>query len=293
MADTTVSRRISEFLGVAFFALALIWLISLVTYEPTDPVWFFTTEALHPPANFVGRVGAFLAELSFQLLGYGAFLLPGVIAWTGWYFFWCQPFDAAYTKLTGATLLVGCSSALLSLLFGGTEATGRRFDAGGSIGQWLGALFADYLNRTGSIIVVLTLMVLSVILSTQFSFGRMFSYASENSRDLGARGVGSSIGGSTNVGARSNGARSSPSTPRKDPPSRLLQRRTPERTRTARRGLRLRPSSRARGGPKPRPRCRWPTPSRRVRRSARGPSRCRPSRCWTPPSPSRRLTNAS
>jgi len=190
MADTTVSRRISEFLGVAFFALALIWLISLVTYEPTDPVWFFTTEALHPPANFVGRVGAFLAELSFQLLGYGAFLLPGVIAWTGWYFFWCQPFDAAYTKLTGATLLVGCSSALLSLLFGGTEATGRRFDAGGSIGQWLGALFADYLNRTGSIIVVLTLMVLSVILSTQFSFGRMFSYASENSRDLGARGVG-------------------------------------------------------------------------------------------------------
>ena len=45
---------------MALFALALIWLISLVTYEPTDPVWFFTTEAPHPPANFVGRVGAFL-----------------------------------------------------------------------------------------------------------------------------------------------------------------------------------------------------------------------------------------
>ena len=52
---------------MALFALALIWLISLVTYEPTDPVWFFTTVRLHPPANFVGRVGAFLAELSFQL----------------------------------------------------------------------------------------------------------------------------------------------------------------------------------------------------------------------------------
>jgi len=62
-----LSRRISEFLGVAFFALALTWLIALVTYEPTDPVWFFTTQATHPPANFIGRVGAFLAELSFQL----------------------------------------------------------------------------------------------------------------------------------------------------------------------------------------------------------------------------------
>ena len=57
--------RISEFVGVALFALALIWLIALVTHEPTDPVWFFTTGASHPPANFVGRVGAFLSELSF------------------------------------------------------------------------------------------------------------------------------------------------------------------------------------------------------------------------------------
>ena len=49
---------------------------------------------------------------------------------------------------------------------------------------------SDYLNRTGSIIVLLTLMVLSVILSTQFSFGRLFARASQESRDLSARGVG-------------------------------------------------------------------------------------------------------
>ena len=46
MPQSTLSRRISEFLGVALFALALIWLISLVTYEPSDPVWFFTTGAV-------------------------------------------------------------------------------------------------------------------------------------------------------------------------------------------------------------------------------------------------------
>ena len=54
MWQSTLSRRISEFVGVALFALALIWLIALVTYEPTDPVWFFTTDAPQPPANFVG-----------------------------------------------------------------------------------------------------------------------------------------------------------------------------------------------------------------------------------------------
>src|ERR1051325_4419727 len=190
MSESTLSRRISEFLGVALFALALIWLIALVTYEPTDPVWFFTTGALHPPANFVGRVGAFLSELSFQLLGYAAYLVPGIIAWGGWYYFWCQPFEAVYTKAIGIGLFAGCSSSFLSLVFGSTDVSGKTFNAGGSIGAWLGAWFAEYLNRTGSIIVLLTLMVLAVILSTQFSFGRMFATASQGSRDLSARSMG-------------------------------------------------------------------------------------------------------
>src|SRR5262245_3391515 len=134
MAESKFSRWLSEFLGVVLFALALIWLISLVTYEPTDPVWFFTTGGTHPPANFVGQVGAFVSELSFQLLGYAAYLIPAVIAWGGWYYFWCQPFEAVYTKFTGMLMLVSCSSAFLSLVFGSTEVAGKTFDAGGSIG---------------------------------------------------------------------------------------------------------------------------------------------------------------
>ena len=59
MAESRVSRRISEFVGVALFALTLIWLIALVTHEPTDPVWFFTTDTAQAPVNFIGRVGAF------------------------------------------------------------------------------------------------------------------------------------------------------------------------------------------------------------------------------------------
>lgn len=190
MAESTFSRRISEFLGVALFGVALIWLIALVTYEPTDPVWFFTTEATHPPANFVGRIGAFLAELSFQLLGYASYLVPAVVAVMGWHYFWCQAVEAAYTKLFGVGLLLGCFSAFLSLLLRSAEAGGKTFHAGGSFGAWLAEWLAEYLNRTGSVIAVLTLMVLSIILSTQFSFGRLFATASRGSRDLSARGLG-------------------------------------------------------------------------------------------------------
>jgi len=190
MSQSTLSRRISEFVGVALFALALIWLIALVTYEPTDPVWFFTTDSPQPPANFVGRVGAFLAELSFQLFGYAAYLLPLIVGIVGWHYFWCQLLDAAYTKLFGVTLFCCCTSAFLSLLFGMGEVAGESFKPGGSIGTWLEAALSDYLNRTGSLIALLTMMTLSVILSTQFSFGRLFARASQESRDLSARGLG-------------------------------------------------------------------------------------------------------
>ena len=190
MAESTLSRRISEFVGVALFALALIWLISLVTHEPSDSVWFFTTGGTHAPANFAGRVGAFLSELSLQLLGYAAYLIPAVIAIAGWHYFWCQTPDAAYTKLTGIGLLLSCASAFLSLVFGETDVAGKTFFAGGSIGTWLGRWLSEYLNRTGSLIVLLTFIMLSVILSTQVSFGRMFASASAGSHDLSARGMG-------------------------------------------------------------------------------------------------------
>ena len=101
MAGSTLSRRLSEVVGVALFALTLLWLIALVSYSPSDPVWFFNTGSELPPANFAGRVGAFMAELSFQLVGYAAYLAPIIVAVIGWHYFWCRILDAPYTKAFG------------------------------------------------------------------------------------------------------------------------------------------------------------------------------------------------
>ncbi len=177
MAASTLSRRVSEFFGVLLFAIALIWLIALTTYEPTDPVWFFSTGAGGPPANFIGRVGAFLAELSLQLMGYASYLLPATIAVVGWHYFWCRAIDAIYTKVIGAVLLYSAVASFLSLAFGSIDLTGRTFRAGGWAGDWLAGLLAEELNRTGSIIVILTVLFLSLMLATQVSMGRVSGLA--------------------------------------------------------------------------------------------------------------------
>ncbi len=131
------------------------------------------------PGNFVGRVGAFLSELSFQLFGYAAY-----------------PDSGRHRRRRLALLLVpdaGCgvheghrrrrcsspaSSAFLSLVFGSTRSrAARRSTPAARSARGSAASLSEYLNRTGSIIVLLTLMMLAVILSTQFSFGRMFASA--------------------------------------------------------------------------------------------------------------------
>ena len=187
MSSSVVSRRVSEFVGVALFALALMWLIALITFDPSDAVWFFNTGGQVPPVNFVGQVGAFLAEISFQLFGFVSYLVPLLLVVLGWHYFWCRVVDAAYTKLVGLLLLFGCTASFLSLAFGTLNASGKTYRAGGYLGEWLAGILAVYLNRTGSTIVILTLLLLSAILSTQFSFGRLFANTGNHVRRWGTK----------------------------------------------------------------------------------------------------------
>ena len=170
-----LSRRISEFLGVALFALALVWFISLATYSPTDAVWFFNTGGDVPPMNLVGLAGSFISEASYQVLGLTSYLLPPLLAVLGWYSFWCLPIEAGYTRLIGLVLMVACVSSLLDLTLGTIDVAGKTFLAGGYAGYGIAVSLASQLNPTGAFIIVVTLLALSVILSTKFSFSRFFS----------------------------------------------------------------------------------------------------------------------
>ena len=171
MAESALSRRrLSEFAGVALFAAALLWLIALVTYSAADPVWFFNDAAAPEVNNFAGPFGAFLATVSLQLFGFAAFLVPVALGFVAWHYFWCTEIDAGYTKLAGVVLFTTCLAGLLALTADAfSEPTTM---AGGLLGTAAAAVLTAYLGRTGAAILLLTFTALSLILTTQFSFGR-------------------------------------------------------------------------------------------------------------------------
>jgi S-DNA-T family DNA segregation ATPase FtsK/SpoIIIE len=176
MASDARNRRLAEFLGLLSFGLALMLLISLGTYSPTDPAPFFKAGTTGPARNFIGPIGAFLAELLVpQLFGLAALLLPLVLGWVGWSLFWCRPFEAPYTKGAGLLMLLLSTTALLALAVGTVTFGGETLRAGGATGELLAGALTGSFNRTGAYIVLATCLFVSIILATQFSFAAALS----------------------------------------------------------------------------------------------------------------------
>jgi S-DNA-T family DNA segregation ATPase FtsK/SpoIIIE len=169
--ETTKSSRLAEFLGLVSFAAALMLLISLATYHPSDPAPFFKAGAARTAQNFIGPAGAFLAELLIpQLFGMASLLLPLVLGTLGWKLFWCKPIQAAGTKLFGLLTMLLSLTAFFTLSFGSMTIEGSSVRAGGAVGELLASLLTSSFNRPGAYIVIATALFVSVILATQFSF---------------------------------------------------------------------------------------------------------------------------
>jgi S-DNA-T family DNA segregation ATPase FtsK/SpoIIIE len=176
MASDARNRRLAEFLGLLSFGVSLMLLISLGTYSPTDPAPFFKAGTTGPARNFIGPIGAFLAELLVpQLFGFAALLLPLVLGWVGWSLFWCRPFDAPYTKGSGLLLLLLSTTALLAMAVGTVTFGGEPLRAGGAAGELISAMLIGSFNRTGAYILLATGLFVAIILSTQFSFAAALS----------------------------------------------------------------------------------------------------------------------
>jgi S-DNA-T family DNA segregation ATPase FtsK/SpoIIIE len=168
--DTRQARG-AELVGLLAFALALMLLIALATFDPRDPAPFFKAGVEGPARNFIGPFGAFLAEMLIpQLFGLAALVLPVVLGLLGWKLFWCRPVEAPYTKAVGNLVLLLSLSSLLALTFGTVVFEGEPVRAGGAVGELLSSLLVADFSRTGAYILAATALFVALILATQFSF---------------------------------------------------------------------------------------------------------------------------
>jgi len=172
-----LSRIARESLLVLAIGANLLLLLALVSYDPRDPGW--SHYAYQPEVrNWVGNVGAWVADYSVAWLGGGAFLLPLLIIIPAWRWLRRRQLGTLHQipfivlRLFGATLMLLSISALASLHFS-NESLNFPFSAGGLSGQALSDFAVHWLNLIGATLVLWIALLIGLTLYVDTSWTRV------------------------------------------------------------------------------------------------------------------------
>jgi S-DNA-T family DNA segregation ATPase FtsK/SpoIIIE len=168
--ESNVKRH--EFIGVSLIILAVLVLLCLLSYSPHDSSLNAVSLKL-PVDNKIGRVGAYLSDLLFQIFGYSALLLPVPLFIISWKLVFAREVRTPYIRTFGFFLLIGSFSALLQLFqvrLGETN-----FRPGGVLGVLIKDILVPNLNKTGTVIVVAGALLLGILASTTLSLNNFFA----------------------------------------------------------------------------------------------------------------------
>lgn len=161
------SPRLAEAAGLVCLFAAVAWALALGSYAPLDPSWN-TATSLHPPHNWIGRIGSYWSDLTFQALGLAGWFLPLILSWLGLRLMISGEVTAPYTKALGLTALLAafCSALQLSAW---PHPYGGAFPGGGVAGTVIGTWLTDLLNPIGTWLLLAALATLSLYMISAFS----------------------------------------------------------------------------------------------------------------------------
>jgi S-DNA-T family DNA segregation ATPase FtsK/SpoIIIE len=149
--------RLNEIIAVVLLAVSVLMFLCLISYNQADPT--FNTASSQKVQNWIGVVGANLAEALFSVVGLVAYIFPALLALIAWRVFQSESLRPRVSQIIGFSLFVASVSALASLI--------------GWHGGMLGALITTYsvrlLSTVGATVLLLALATTSVLLITNFT----------------------------------------------------------------------------------------------------------------------------
>ena len=174
-ASQETSSLTVQIAGVFLATVGILWLLSLLTFSPADPVLLFPHSSSQPvPDNAVGLVGSTVAFSLLTMVGGGSFVLPLLLVGFGLTVLWSEQFRVSLVGLLGSLLAILSVSALLhlqSLPLATTNAFS--LNAGGFVGQGLSEVLGTYFATTGATIILIAMLLVAFLLLVPVSLGQM------------------------------------------------------------------------------------------------------------------------
>ncbi len=192
-------ERHSEVFGVIFSLAAAVLFLSLASFDRSDPI---LSNSGATAINWVGLVGAYLADSLFGLLGLAAFLLVASMIYAAVMAFTRGAVRLTASKASGYGGLVLLGTALAHVALAGHHPMGHA--PGGLMGELLGGLFVAGLSVPGALVVLSASMLMALIATTGFSIVKTGKLAGQGLVWLARRSAGGMqwVGGHAGRGLR-------------------------------------------------------------------------------------------
>jgi|OM-RGC.v1.000214925 DNA segregation ATPase FtsK/SpoIIIE, S-DNA-T family len=145
-------------------------LLALGSFDPNDPGWS-QSQYQGQVANLTGTVGAWIADVLYYFFGFIAYLIPLIIAATGWFIFNRAhklleiDFFSVGLRIIGFMLMILSLAALVSMNADDMYV----FSAGGVAGDVIGQAMLPYFNTIGTTLLLLCFIAAGFTLATGVS----------------------------------------------------------------------------------------------------------------------------
>jgi S-DNA-T family DNA segregation ATPase FtsK/SpoIIIE len=165
---SNLGERVREAAGLILLAASGAFALALLSYTPADRS-FNTAASAVRPGNWIGPIGAHIADLCYQTFGFAAWILPVVLFLGGWTWFRRREWNAPGLRLAGYLAMTVSLAAGFSIV-DPFRPYGGAFEIGGVSGYLLATSLIGILNPIGSLILLATLLIVSFYLVSTLSF---------------------------------------------------------------------------------------------------------------------------
>ena len=162
------NERRREVLGILIMAFALLIALGLVSYHPAD---FPNSGSPQEVKNWLGLAGAWISYYLYVFtIGYSCIIVPFILFLLGWNIFLQKAFKP-FLRISLYVLALGffLSTALALPEAVSEEGSKYGFRLSGLLGGFFAEQMGHYLGSVGSIVVLLTFLLLFLITATSWS----------------------------------------------------------------------------------------------------------------------------
>jgi S-DNA-T family DNA segregation ATPase FtsK/SpoIIIE len=162
-----------EIVALCLFAMALLLLLSLVTFRGSDPTVFTTSGGDRSVSNIVGIFGANLAAILLVAIGISGYWLPVFLIATALQLILPRATPRPLLIAIGCTLLIIATSGLAALYWPALRLWGEPLPgSGGILGLMLKKYIPYYLNPVGAYLLLWLLAMVAILLATPVTLTR-------------------------------------------------------------------------------------------------------------------------